>query len=75
MNITSNTNNWNIDYTGYFNGSPCRVWEGCDIEMSFGKMTTREMVESEDFNILERAGIEVHRDWRDFHPKSRGGFL
>ena len=74
MDITTNTPS-NYDYTGYFNGKPCQVWEGWSIELSCGEMTTMEMIESEDFQILERAGFEVHRDWRDFHSKERGGFL
>jgi len=75
MNITTSDTLSNYDYTGYFNGKPCRVWDGWSINLSFGRMTTREMVASEDFQMLERAGIEVHRDWRDFHSKERGGFL
>lgn len=75
MNRTTSKPSNNYDYTGYFNGKPCKVLEGCSIELSFGRMTMREMVESEDFQMLEQAGIEVHRDWRDFHSKERGGFL
>lgn len=75
MNITANENNWNYDYTGYFNGKACRVFGGDSIELSFGKMSAGEMIGSEDFQMLEKAGIEVHRDWRDFHTKARGGFL
>ena len=74
MNTTESSTLANYTYTGFFDGKPCEVWEGKDIRLSFGKMTTREMVESEEFKVLERAGFEVHRDWRDLHPRSKGGF-
>ena len=70
MNHTTNQE-LNTDYTGYFDGKPCRVYLGESIEMSFGDMTTAEMVESKDFQILESAGFEVHRDWRDTALKIR----
>ncbi len=70
MDITRSGISFNIDYTGYFNGKPCKVIEGYDIVLSFGKMTTGEMVESEDFQMLQKAGFDVHRDWRDSYLRS-----
>jgi len=64
MNITTNRD-FNIDYTGYFNGKPCRVLWGEGIVLPFGDMNTREMFKSEDFQMLEKAGFDVHRPWVD----------
>lgn len=70
MNLTSNTS-WNTDYTGYFNGKPCRVFEETHITLPFGDMNTREMVESEEYQMLTRAGVEVHRVWKDSFFKEK----
>ena len=51
---------FNTDYTGYFNGKSCRVIEEYHIILDKGGKATGEFVESEEFQILERAGIEVH---------------
>lgn len=62
MNYTTNIKQ-NIDYTGYFNGKPVIVEEGCDVWLArkdLSPKTTREFVESEEFQMLERVGIEVH---------------
>ena len=61
MNITDTSNQeWNIDPTGFFNGIPCQVIESIDVILDRQGKTTREFVESEEFQMLERAGIEVH---------------
>ena len=78
MNITFTTDR-NIDVAGYLEGKPVEVFlppaQGASITLSFGKMSTSEMVDSKLFQTLEKAGFEVNRDWRDFHKKSRGGIL
>lgn len=60
MNVTATNTDFNTDYTGYFNGKPCRVIEECHVILDKGDKTTREFVESEEFQILENAGFEVH---------------
>ena len=60
MNITNNNQSWNWDDTQHFNGIPCRVIEGVDIILDKQGKTTREFVESEEFQMLEKAMIEVH---------------
>ena len=60
MDITSTNQEWNYSDTAHFNGIPCRVIEGVDIILDKQGKTTREFVESEEFQALQRAGIEVH---------------
>ena len=59
MEQTANSE-WYTCYTGYFEGIPCRVIERYDIILDRQGKTTREFVESEEFQMLENAGIEVH---------------
>ena len=60
MDITPSENRWNYSDTMHFNGIPCRVIEGVDIILDRQGKSTREFVESEEFQVLENAGIEVH---------------
>ena len=60
MNLTSNNITWDYSDTAHFNGIPCRVIEGVDIILDQQGKSTREYVESEEFQMLENAGIEVH---------------
>ena len=64
LNTTTNID-CNYDNTGYFNGRHCRVTEGYDITLDFGEMDTRQMIESQDFQILFKAFGDVHRFWDD----------
>lgn len=60
MDITSSGASWNYSDTAHFNGIPCRVIEGVDIILDKQGKTTKEFVESEEFQMLGNAGIEVH---------------
>ena len=59
------TADWEGSYTGFFNGKPCKVLEDVSISLLFGEMNTQEMVKSEEFQMLEKAGFEVARYWED----------
>lgn len=53
----------NVDYTGYFNGKPCQVSEDWHIILPQKDLSIKAIhafVESEEFQMLENAGIEVH---------------
>lgn len=60
MDISTNTDKFNHSDTAHFNGIPCRVFNGVDVILDKLGKTTREFVESEEFQMLEGAGIEVH---------------
>ena len=72
METASNAINWRYNYTGYFNGRPIIYCDTLDeITLKFGEMNTSEMIESKDFQMLWRAGIEVHRDSDDSFLEDR----
>ena len=56
--ITNQT--WEHTVTGEFKGIPCKVIEEVHIILDKQGKSTRDFVESEEFQMLERAGIEVH---------------
>ena len=60
MDITLNESHWNYSDTRYFNGIPCQVFEGVDVILDKQGKTTSEFVDSEEFQMLEKAWIEVH---------------
>lgn len=60
MDITASKTTWNYSDTAHFNGISCRVFEGVDIILDRQGKTTREFVESQEFQMLSNAGIEVH---------------
>jgi len=60
MNVTPTGIRWDYSDTAHFNGIPCRVIEGVDIVLDKQGRATAEFVESEEFRMLENAGIEVH---------------
>ncbi len=60
MDTTSSAVEWNYSDTAHFNGIPCTVIESVDIILDKQGKTTREFVESEEFQMLQNAGIEVH---------------
>ncbi|KKL67833.1 hypothetical protein LCGC14_2131020 [marine sediment metagenome] len=60
MEITTNKTDWDYTDTTHFNGIPCRVIEEVHIILDRQGKTTREFVESKEFQMLEDAGIEVH---------------
>ena len=51
---------WNPDDSMHFNGIPCQVIEEYHIILSRQGKTTNEFVESNEFQMLEKSGIEVH---------------
>jgi hypothetical protein len=59
MNLTSNVITWNYDDTVHFNGIPCQVIEEYHIILDKQGKTTSEFVESEEYKMLEKVGIEV----------------
>ena len=60
METVTNTYAWENTITGEFNGIPCKVIEEVHIILNKQGMTTKDFVASEEFRVLERAGIEVH---------------
>ena len=60
MDITCSKFDWNIDVTGYFNGIPCKVNEETHVVLDRQGKTTHEFVDSLEFQMLEKAGVEVH---------------
>ena len=60
MNIATNNTEWDYSDTAHFNGIPCRVSEEVHIILDKQNKSTKEYVESEEFQMLENAGIEVH---------------
>ncbi len=60
MNMDTSNQAYNWTRTGEFNGIPCRVIEECHIILDRQGKSTREFAGSEEFQMLENAGIEVH---------------
>ncbi len=60
MDITYSGTVWNYSDSRHFNGIPCRVFEGYDIILEKQGKTTWEFVESVEFKMLLRAGVEAH---------------
>ncbi len=60
MEVTNSDTEWNYSDTAHFNGIPCRVSEEVHIILDKQDKSTREFVESEEFQMLGNAGIEVH---------------
>lgn len=60
MNTTIGNVSCNWNSTGAFNGIPCVVGAEYHIILDKQGKTTREFIESEEFQMLEKAGIEVH---------------
>lgn len=61
MLITNNQQlSWEWSDTRHFNGIPCEVIEETHIILDKQGKTTKEFVESKEFQMLENAGIEVH---------------
>ena len=61
MNETiSSSQSFNWDRTGEFNGIPCKVHFNTHIVLEKQGKSTSDYVESVEFQMLERAGLEVH---------------
>ena len=60
MNWVNTIQPWDYTVSNLFNGIPCQVFEGYDIVLDKQGKTTSEFVESKEFQMLEKAGIEVH---------------
>ncbi|KKL08937.1 hypothetical protein LCGC14_2570890 [marine sediment metagenome] len=60
MRTTSSNISWEYSDTAHFNGILYRVFEEVCVILEGQSETTREFVESEEFQMLLKAGIEVH---------------
>ncbi len=60
METITDKYDWEHTVTGQFNGIPCEVIEEIHIVLDKQGKATRDFVDSEEFRVLERAGIAVH---------------
>jgi len=60
MDETNTNQHWSYTQSSEFNGIPCVVYQETHIILHKGDKTTADFVESEEFQMLENAGIEVH---------------